>query len=230
MKSSTKNAKRCLVNLGCGPAVMETSWQDYDGSWNVLASRLPFGLGRLTRRLLQHHGEGYPAHVRYLDVNRRLPFGDQTVDAVYFSHLLEHLHLDEGCRLLAECRRILKPDGIIRVVVPDTEYFLAGYSANILAGKSDACLILNQKLWYRPLVGKGGFLRGLYTAITDFHSHKFMYDRRFLADRLAAVGFVSIKEAQYGVSLIPEIAEVELKDRIGNGAGFGFEAIRPQGI
>ncbi len=225
METNTKT-QRILINLGCGPMAARTRWQDYDGSWNVLASHLPFGIGWLVKKLLGHRGSGFPKHVRYLDVTRRLPFADQSVDVVYFSHVLEHLYLDEGRRLLMECHRILKPGGIIRVLVPDTEYFLKNYLSKASAKEVGACMELNERLGYRLLTGRGNMLRRLYAAAADFHTHKFMYDRQYLAECLSQVGFVSLEEAIFGISRVPEVSEVESESRVGNGLGFGFEAVR----
>lgn len=226
MPTDMNDIKKILVNLGCGPAVKPTQWVDFDGSWNVRASQLPLGLAWLARKVLGHKGTGFPRHVRYINVTKRLPFPDQSVDAVYFSHVLEHLHLDEGKHLLTECHRILKPGGVIRVVVPDTEHYIANYLSDRDRGKIDACQELNRKLWFRPLSVKSGFLRQLYTAATDFHSHKFMYDRPFLLACMQEAGFDSVQEIRYGESLIPEVLEVEIKGRLGDGLGFGFDGVR----
>src|SRR5579859_77935 len=55
------------------------------------------------------------------DLARGLPFDDSSVDAVYHSHLLEHIdhHLAES--FLFEVKRVLKTNGIQRIVVPDFE-------------------------------------------------------------------------------------------------------------
>jgi SAM-dependent methyltransferase len=55
------------------------------------------------------------------DVSKGLPFDDNQFDAVYHSHVLEHLDPDRGRELIVECRRVLRPGGTIRVVVPDLE-------------------------------------------------------------------------------------------------------------
>ena len=55
------------------------------------------------------------------DLRRGLPFDDESFDAVYHSHVLEHFDRAGGRDLLVECRRILKPGGWMRVVVPDLE-------------------------------------------------------------------------------------------------------------
>ena len=64
-----------------------------------------------------------------LDVRKGLPFGDGVFDAVYANHLIEHLLPVEASALADEFRRVLRPRGVVRVVVPDLEraarYYLA---------------------------------------------------------------------------------------------------------
>ncbi len=61
------------------------------------------------------------AGVRSWDLRRPLPFAPGACDAVYTSHLLEHLRQEDGLGLLGEIHRVLKPAGVVRVVVPDLE-------------------------------------------------------------------------------------------------------------
>ena len=84
-----------LLNLGCG-SHFHPSWTNVD-----LVPRV----------------EG----VRRCDVRAGLPFPAQVFDAVYHAHVLEHLPRDGALPLLRECLRVLRPDGILRVVVPDLE-------------------------------------------------------------------------------------------------------------
>ncbi len=56
-----------------------------------------------------------------IDISRGLPFSDNRFDAIYHSHLLEHLDYRQGQLLIGECYRALKPGGILRIVVPDLE-------------------------------------------------------------------------------------------------------------
>ena len=75
------------------------------------------------------------------DLRRGLPFADETFDVVYGSHVLEHLEPAEAIRLLNECFRVLKPNGIVRVVVPDLETIVRLYLTSLegaLAGNEDA--------------------------------------------------------------------------------------------
>lgn len=60
-------------------------------------------------------------HVVACDLSKGIPFPNDSFNVVYHSHLLEHFSKAKAHQFLLECRRILKPDGIIRVVVPDLE-------------------------------------------------------------------------------------------------------------
>jgi SAM-dependent methyltransferase len=65
----------------------------------------------------------------YLNVYGRLPFADDTFDAVYCEHVLEHVAIEKVRHFLAEVRRVLRPGGVFRVTVPDLEMFAARYVA-----------------------------------------------------------------------------------------------------
>jgi len=56
------------------------------------------------------------------DIRKGLPFPAASFGVVYHSHILEHLDRAAGLALMRECNRVLKPHGILRVVVPDLEF------------------------------------------------------------------------------------------------------------
>ncbi len=90
-----------LVNIGCG-YIFHPSWINLD-----LVPVAP--------------------QVQRYDARRGLPFSANEVDVCYSSHVLEHLHHQEAVQFLAEANRILKPQGIIRIVVPDLEAIVRYY-------------------------------------------------------------------------------------------------------
>jgi predicted SAM-dependent methyltransferase len=61
------------------------------------------------------------------DLTTSLPFETGCFDLVYHSHVLEHLNPIQGQNLIHECYRVLKPGGIIRVIVPDLEDIARSY-------------------------------------------------------------------------------------------------------
>lgn len=56
-----------------------------------------------------------------------IPFPDESFDVVYHSQVLEHIPKEEASGFIKECFRVLKPNGIIRVVVPDLENIVNEY-------------------------------------------------------------------------------------------------------
>jgi predicted SAM-dependent methyltransferase len=100
-----------LVNVGCGRQV-HPAWCNLD-----LAACAP--------GVVQH------------DLRQGLPFADGACDAVYHSHVLEHLRPEEAQQLLAECHRVLKPGGTLRIAVPDLEGIARQYLSSLEAATSD---------------------------------------------------------------------------------------------
>ena len=103
------------INLGCGSRIHH-EWLNFD-----LHSSIPT--------------------VRNCDVSRGVPLPNDHCDAIFNSALLEHLPPAAVGQFLAECLRILKPGGILRIGVPDLERTARTYLAQLdrcLAGEPDA--------------------------------------------------------------------------------------------
>lgn len=56
-----------------------------------------------------------------------IPFPDEKFEVVYHSQVLEHFPKEKAFDFMQECYRVLKKDGIIRVVVPDLENIVDEY-------------------------------------------------------------------------------------------------------
>jgi predicted SAM-dependent methyltransferase len=67
--------------------------------------------------------EGVIAH----NLTKGIPFANESFDLVYHSHLLEHFTTIAAESFLKECYRVLRPQGILRVVVPDLEQIAITY-------------------------------------------------------------------------------------------------------
>jgi SAM-dependent methyltransferase len=57
----------------------------------------------------------------------RLPLPNSTARLVYASHFLEHIPKPQVGGFLRECLRVLEPDGVIRLVLPDLENMARTY-------------------------------------------------------------------------------------------------------
>ena len=140
------------------------------------------------------------------DIRRGLPANDGTVDAVYHSHVLEHLDREIVPAFLAEVRRVLKRGGVHRVVVPDFETLCRSYLDHltnymVIGGSPDdheryIAAIIEQMVrreasetsQQRPLRRKLENL-ALGDARKRGETHQWMYDRVTLPLVLERAGF-----------------------------------------
>src|SRR5674476_867863 len=85
-------------------------------------NKLNFGCGgRIAQGWTNIDFHSDDARVLRANLLSGFPFRDRYFDAVYSSHVLEHFTPAQADLLLQEAWRVLKPGGIVRIVVPDLE-------------------------------------------------------------------------------------------------------------
>ena len=67
------------------------------------------------------------------DLGRPLPFADACADAIFSEDFVAQLEPDALRRFLAECRRMLKPAGTLRVLTPDLARFILGFLLGVFS-------------------------------------------------------------------------------------------------
>ncbi|MFN7020543.1 MAG: class I SAM-dependent methyltransferase [Phycisphaerales bacterium] len=222
------------LHLGCG-LVTPPTWLNVDGSLNARLGKYP--LVRSVARMigLTSSRAEFDKSVYGHDLRRRLPWADGSFDAVYASHLFEHMYVDEVERLLAECRRVLAPGGVLRVVVPDVEVLINGYvTGKFPAWTRDhikegprADMLITGLLMRDPEAPRGGLIKRVYQSMFDFHSHKWMYDGESMKARFEKAGFKDVRRMGFGESRIEGILDVEREIRVADGAGVVVEGVKP---
>ena len=120
-----------LVQYGCGFSA-PPGWRNFDASPTLRFERLPI-VGKLHSR----NGERFPANVEYGDIVKGLPLAHDSCAAVYASHVLEHLSLEDFQTALTNTFALLKSGGLFRLVVPDLETLAKKYLAS---GNPDAAV------------------------------------------------------------------------------------------
>lgn len=113
--------KPWLLNLGCGKR-FHPNWINIDFS-------------PLDNTVIRH------------DLRKPLPFPENSCAVVYHSHVLEHFTRSEGRRFIAECHRVLEPQGILRVVVPDLEGIARLYLENLERAKDGSPVAAKRHEW-----------------------------------------------------------------------------------
>ena len=81
--------------------------------------------------------------IKYCNASKRIPENNESVDLIYACHIVEHLDQEEISKFFNECNRVLKPGGIVRVVVPDFDKLVDSYNQNHDVDRfiHDSCLV-----------------------------------------------------------------------------------------
>jgi SAM-dependent methyltransferase len=124
-----------ILNLGCG--TKSSSCRDIvNVDWNIyLRFKRNPALKPLVRLFFRgqrlERFRALPSNILVHNLVKGLPFEDNSVDAGYHSHLLEHLDRETAPKFLREILRVLKPGGRLRIVVPDFEEAARAYLAHV---------------------------------------------------------------------------------------------------
>ncbi len=66
-------------------------------------------------------------------IRKRLKFENDSAAAILAEHVKEHVPFLQALGFLGECRRVLKPGGVLRIAVPDVGRFLTSRSMEFTA-------------------------------------------------------------------------------------------------
>jgi predicted SAM-dependent methyltransferase len=138
------------LNLGCGKRNFGDSWIHIDGS-------------------------DYKHIHSHNIVN--LPFENNSVDLIYASHVFEYFDREEAIDVLEKWKKVLKPNGILRLAVPNFKMYSKLYMEGTIT--LDQCI--------GPFYGKW--------KMTDTETiyHKTTYDKISLKSLLEQSGFRDVK-------------------------------------
>jgi predicted SAM-dependent methyltransferase len=131
---------------------------------------------------------GYGADLRY-----PLLIDDAVFDGIFTEHTLEHLNYKEVAGVLSECRRTLKPGGIIRIIVPDLSLFVENYASDNRSWFQD---------WEREVLKPRG--RSMVSPMealsfeTQEHGHRSAWDFETMKAFLTRAGFTEICRCAFG--------------------------------
>ena len=213
------------LNIGCGSNA-PADWINIDNSLNARLAKWPW-LRRMLTVLhiipLSKASISYPKNIHIHDVRRKLPFSDNCVEAVYCSHLLEHLSRPDALFFTQECYRVLTSGGIIRIIVPDLIQYTRQYLKRTeqLDCKMPIEVLPSEKflndlgILDKETCNESMLMR-FYRKICNKNTHKWMYDEYALTAFLTQHGFSSIQRRLCCESLIPGIEKLDTPERFNN--------------
>jgi SAM-dependent methyltransferase len=155
-----------------------------------LAPALLYRLGVLSAYRYQAYRDGRFRMLQYVNLTKPLPYGDSSCEAVFSSHVFEHLFFDEVERLVREIWRVLRPGGVCRVVVPDLERIVAEFDP------SDPTAFINEI-----------YEVGTRSAVKN--SHHCGFTQASLTSLFRRAGFSTTYKRDFGVGVCPDIDKLD---------------------
>ena len=211
-----------LLNLGCGikttdmPGAMNIDWSIYARlkQKKIFNPIIPIFIRG--DRLVRYNS--LPDNIMVHNLSKGIPFDDNSVEMVYHSHLFEHLDRDIAEKFLIEVKRVLKPDGIHRIVVPDFEKWCRAYINHIQLCDDDSAEDELHDLFIEKLLSQSvrreaygtnrqkplrRFIENIVLgdARKRGETHQWMYDRISLKIKLLNSGYKSVHLQDYNKSL-----------------------------
>jgi predicted SAM-dependent methyltransferase len=168
---ASRNGRPACLHLGCGEHVLD-GWLNVDAlphQRNVIAVNL-------RRRL------------RFLD--------DASVDFIYHEHFFEHLDRRSANTLLAECRRVLRDGGRMRISMPDLDRMVRRYLAG-WADEDGEFREYRRAFFGEPLLDTPGEMLNLSFRGWE---HRFVYGEKDIVRMLELNGFRNVRRVAHGES------------------------------
>ena len=122
-----------ILNVGCATSIVEGAI-NIDNSFSVFLSR-----HRLIMRLFKAMHLLDEENISLIQTAAEkgivygeatnLKYADESIDVVYTSHMFDFLCEKDARKFVADCFRILKTGGVLRVVVADFDHLMDNYKA-----------------------------------------------------------------------------------------------------
>jgi len=186
------------INLGSGLHVAP-GWINVDSSVKTLFARLPqFALGwayPLATLGDTHSRDEFVALLRghrfvFHNLKYGIPLPNCSVDFIFSSHVLHHLHREEALALIREALRVLKPGGTIRITVPDLEVIVALY----LEGRREQAL----KYFFYSEAPRSNLSRRCY-----------QYDFVLLKELMDEAGVRNVRRRKFREGVVPDLDQLD---------------------
>lgn len=192
------------VQYGCGVDA-PTTWLNFDASPTLRLQRIPL----IKRFFMNDPYVIFPQGVRYGDIVKGLPISNGSCRAIYCSHILEHLSLEEFRIALRNTFTYLNIGGIFRFVMPDLEQLASDYLNS--HDPQAACRFMQDSYLGRTIRPRG--FTGQIRNWLGNTAHLWLWDYKAVVTELEAVGFEENRRASFGDSEDVRFQDVEKVER-----------------
>jgi len=134
-----------------------------------------------------------------LDLREPLPFPDNRFSIIYNEHFFEHVdYPGPATDLLKQCLRVLKPGGVTRIGVPDTEWPLQEYCGV----RNDDYFRIARQSWHPAWCTTP--MEQINYHFRQDGEHRFAYDFETLQKILLQAGFVNVSRVDFDPAIDSE--------------------------
>jgi SAM-dependent methyltransferase len=196
------------INLGCG-ARWKSTWSNLDGG--TRAKRLWLRAMRvlaavpIVNRLRPAKLRQYPPDVVIWDMLRTpLPYPTASADVIFSQYSFEYMKQGPLQAILRDCRRILKPGGLIRLCQVDIAGIVERYRAEDV-GPSPRALARAREF----LESLGGEHTKLSVRLLHGGGHQQLFDAPTLEWMLGEAGFTDIRFVGFHEGACPDLDVLE---------------------
>lgn len=182
-------------------------WVNTDITAHLFLARVPLlpwllhKAGKMPAARYQDHVSGAFRKLKYMNVGKAWPFADGSAEAIFSSHVVEHLPLHVAKACMKSAHRVLKAGGVLRITVPDLDRHIADYTPESAFEWAE------------------NFFEAADTSAKNIHH--FMYNDHGMSRLMRDAGFTNINRVSYRLGKCPDI------DRLDNRPGSLFmEAVK----
>ena len=186
------------LNIACGANMFFPPWINIDKvdmRSYLDACRSMAGGPEWQVRFVKRIQSGESVDFRVHDVRKGLPFDSETADVIYAGQFIEHLNpLTEAPAFVRECRRVLKPGGVLRMTTPDVDLILEYYHEDRMDDFAS-----EQPEVYKNAIAQStklGYLMfgslGPASTAENYEGHMMIYGKLAMLELLEKAGFKEI--------------------------------------
>ena len=177
-----KGARNLKLHLGCG-YLIKAGWINID--------------------LMEEPQSNLNGDTRFIrhDLRLGLPLEDNSASNIYSSHFFEHLEYKHSLSLLADCYRVLQPEGVFRISLPD---FKSSFRAYLRDDAKHFDLLDLRELLPEVEPGTETLVDHLNFGVYQHGDHKCIYDEEKIMMVLRRLGYRSVSQSSFNPEVDPD--------------------------
>jgi predicted SAM-dependent methyltransferase len=126
------------------------------------------------------------------DITKGIPLRDNSLQGIFTEHCLEHIPFEDTRNVLVDFKRLLRPGGVLRIIVPDAELFVDAYF-KMKAGLKSSLSWTPGNSSCRDGITPMMMINGVFNGF----GHRFAYDYETLEMMLKSAKFVDIRKEHF---------------------------------